>query len=159
MRSADTQAPPVLPDLSDTRIAFADKSDADLQRAYWLFRVVGNGTLSAVGEALSRFALWLHLPVKGLIKATIFKQFCGGETIAESLRTAEKLAKSGIGTILDHSVEGQDDEKALDDTVTEVLKTIRTAKERGDIPYCVFKPTGISRTQLLADVSAGKQLG
>ena len=159
LRSADTQAPPVLPDLSDTRIAFADKSDADLRRAYWLFRVVGNGTLSAVGEALSRFALWLHLPVKGLIKATIFKQFCGGETIAESLRTAEKLAKSGIGTILDHSVEGQDDEEALDDTVTEVLKTIRTAKERGDIPYCVFKPTGISRTQLLADVSAGKLLG
>lgn len=148
-----------LPDLGDTRIAFADKSDADLWRATWLFRIIGNPTISGIGQAFTKAAMALHLPVKGLIKATIFKQFCGGEDITESLRTAEKLGRSGIGTILDHSVEGQDDEAALDDTVKEVLRTIAVARERGDIPFCVFKPTGISRTQLLADVSAGKALG
>jgi proline dehydrogenase len=115
--------------------------------------------VSAAGQWLSQVAIRLHLPVKGLIKATIFKQFCGGEDIAESLRTAQLLAASGVGTILDHSVEGQDDEAGLDHTVTEVLRTIAVARERTDIPFCVFKPSGISRSQLLADVSAGKALG
>jgi len=151
-------SPRQLPDLSDTAIAFADKSNADLWRATWLFRIIGNPTVSSIGQGFTTVAMALHLPIKGAIKATIFKQFCGGETIAESLETAARLAKSGIGTILDHSVEGQDDEDALDDTVTEVLRTIAVAKERKDIPFCVFKPTGISRTALLADVSAGKSL-
>lgn len=159
-----TIAPPAaplaaLPDLQDTRIAFADKSNADLWRATWLFRIIGNPTVSSIGQSFTKAAMALHLPVKGLIKATIFRQFCGGEDITESLRTAEKLARSGIGTILDHSVEGQDDEAALDHTVQEVLRTIAVAKERKDIPFCVFKPTGISRTELLAVVSSGRALG
>lgn len=158
-----TIAPPAaplagLPDLQDTRIAFADKSNADLWRATWLFRIIGNPTVSGIGQSFTKAAMALHLPVKGLIKATIFRQFCGGEDITESLRTAEKLARSGIGTILDHSVEGQDDEAALDHTVQEVLRTIAVAKERKDIPFCVFKPTGISRTELLAVVSSGRAL-
>ena len=152
-------APPhQLPDLGDTAIAFADKSNADLWRATWLFRIIGDPTVSGVGQGLTKLALALRLPIKGVIKATIFKQFCGGETITESLGTAALLAKSGIGTILDHSVEGQDDEAALDDTVKEVLLTIAVAKERQDIPFCVFKPTGISRTRLLEDVSSGKAM-
>jgi proline dehydrogenase len=162
MPTADPVPPrerPTLPDLGDIRIAFAHKSDRDLWQAYWLFRIIGNPTLSAAGQWLSQVAIRLHLPVKGLIKATIFKQFCGGEDIDESLRTAQQLASSGIGTILDHSVEGQDDEDGLDHTVAEVLRTIAVAGERTDIPFCVFKPSGISRTQLLADRSAGKALG
>lgn len=156
--ASPASSPAGLPNLSDTAIAFADKSNADLWRATWLFRIIGNHTISSIGQGFTKVALALRLPIKGAIKATIFKQFCGGETIAESLETAARLGKSGIGTILDHSVEGQDDEDALDDTVTEVLRTIAVAKERTDIPFCVFKPTGISRTDLLADVSVGKAL-
>src|SRR5688572_19384506 len=74
-----------LPDLSDTRTAFAAKSDRDLWQAYWLFRIIGDPVLTKVGSTLSKVALALHLPVKGAIKATIFKQFCGGETVEESL--------------------------------------------------------------------------
>lgn len=147
-----------LPDLSNTAIAFRDKSNTDLWRATWLFRIIGNQTISRTGQAFTKVAMALHLPIRGAIKATIFKQFCGGENITESLETAAFLAKSGIGTILDHSVEGQDDEAALDHTVAEILRTIEVAKARKDIPFCVFKPTGISRSRLLADVSAGKQL-
>lgn len=147
-----------LPDLSDTRTAFAAMSDRDLWQAQWLFRIIGNPTLTAIGSNLSKAALWLHLPVKGLIKATIFKQFCGGETITESLKTAERLARSGVGTILDHSVEGQEDDETLDHTTDEILRTIDAARQRTDIPFCVFKPSGISPVQLLTDVSDGKKL-
>ncbi len=159
MRTPDenTPPPPAI-DLTDTRIAFANKSDLDLLKAYWLFRVIGNRTVSSIGQAFTKAALWLHLPIKGLIKATIFKQFCGGETISECMGTATKLAGSVVGTILDHSVEGQDEEEELDATVTEVLRTITVSRERTDVPFCVFKPTGISRTDLLEDVSEGKAL-
>lgn len=153
---AGTAAPtrPRTIDLQDTRIAFADKNDRDLWQAYWLFRIIGNPTLSGAGQAFTKAAMALHLPISGLVKATIFRQFCGGETIDESLATAAKLARSGIGTILDHSVEGADDEGALDHTVEEVLRTIAVAKGRTDIPFCVFKPTGIARVEILEKVSA-----
>ncbi len=144
-----------LPDLGDTRIAFAAKSDAELWKAQQLFRIIGNTTITAMGSGLTKVALALHLPITGLVKATIFEQFCGGETIEESLSTATRLAKSGIGTILDHSVEGQEDEGTLDHTLHEILRTITVAKQRKDIPFCVFKPTGIARFVMLEKASAG----
>lgn len=143
-----------LPDLSDTRIAFAHKSDRALWKAYWLFKIIGTPTITQVGAGLTKAALAMHLPIRGAVKATIFEQFCGGETIEESLKTAQVLAQSGIGTILDHSVEGADDEGSLDHTVEEVLRTIAVAKGRKEIPFCVFKPTGIARVEILEKVSA-----
>lgn len=151
-----TQA--ALPDLGDTRIAFADKTDRDLWQAYWLFRIIGNATLTKLGSSVSKAALALHLPIKGAIKATIFKQFVGGETVEECLRTATRLAKSHVGTILDYSVEGQDDETSLDATLEETLRGIAAAKGRAEIPFAVFKPTGVAATALLERVSNGAVL-
>ncbi len=150
--------PPVhnLPDLGDTRIAFAHKSDRDLWRAQQLFRIIGNPTVTALGSWATQAALTLRLPITGAVKATIFKQFVGGETIEESLHTAARLAKSGVGTILDHSVEGQEDEETLDHTVEEILRTIDAAKQHKEIPFSVFKPTGISRFALLEKKSEGR---
>ncbi|MBK8580688.1 MAG: proline dehydrogenase family protein [Flavobacteriales bacterium] len=147
-----------LPDLGNTQTAFAHKSNRDLLRAYWLYRVIGTPWLTNAGSFLTKLALGLHLPVKGAVKATIFKQFCGGETIEESMRTAEKLAESGVGTILDYSVEGEDDQAAMDATAEEVLRTIAAAKGNAHIPFSVFKPTGVVRTDVLEKVSAGTKL-
>ena len=153
-----TAPPPTvdaLPDLGDTRIAFAHMRDGDLWRAQQLFRIIGNPTITAVGSWATTAALALRLPVKRIIKGTIFKQFVGGETIEESLHTSARLAKSGVGTILDHSVEGQEDEDTLDHTVEEILRTIAAAQQHKEIPFSVFKPTGISRFALLEKKSAG----
>ena len=153
-----THAKGTLPDLGNTRTAFAHKSDGDLQRAFLLFRVIGTPWLTNVGSLLTKAALALHLPVKGIVKATIFKQFCGGETIGESLRTAHALARNGVGTILDYSVEGEDDQAAMDHTAEEIMRTIAAAKGNADIPFSVFKPTGVIRTDVLEKVSAGAKL-
>jgi proline dehydrogenase len=96
--------------------------------------------------------------VKGLIKATIFKQFCGGETIEESLKTAARLGKSGVGTILDHSVEGQEDDEALDHTVTGDPAHHRGRATAHGHPVLRVQTQGISPVQLLTDVSDGKTL-
>lgn len=153
-------APPStqLPDLGDTRIAFSQYTDRGLLRAYWLFRIIGIPWLSSVGGSVSKAALALHLPIKGMIKATIFKHFCGGETIEESLATAQKLGDGGLGTILDYSVEGQEDDDTLDHTTEEILASIAMAAKRKDIPFSVFKPSGISPTHLLSSVSEGRTL-
>lgn len=147
-----------LPDLGNTRIAFQHKSDRELWQAYWLFRVIANPTLTAIGSFLTKVALALHLPVKGVIKSTIFTQFCGGENIEDSLETSKRLAMGNVGTILDYSVEGQDDEASLDATTEEIVRTIAAAKGNPNIPFSVFKPTGIIRTDILELVSEGKKL-
>ncbi|MEO5584042.1 MAG: proline dehydrogenase family protein [Flavobacteriales bacterium] len=144
--------------MGDTRTAFAQKSDQELMQALWLFRIIGTPWLTSLGSAFTKFALALHLPVKGIVKATIFKQFCGGETIEESLVTAERLAQKGVGTILDYSVEGEDDQEAMEGTAAEILRTIAAAKGNPHIPFSVFKPSGVIRTDVAEKVSAGKEL-
>ena len=55
--------------------AFASKSDAEINQAYLLFRAIAIPTLVKYGGKLAEFALEYHLPVKGLIRSTIFQQF------------------------------------------------------------------------------------
>ncbi|MBU0694989.1 MAG: proline dehydrogenase family protein, partial [Bacteroidetes bacterium] len=102
----------------------------------------------------TKAALAIRIPISGLIKATIFKQFCGGETINECTSTIEKLADVGVGTILDYSVEGEEDEDAFDQTEKEIIYTIKKAVELPQaIPFCVFKVTGLARFGLLEKIN------
>ena len=91
----------------DTAIAFADKSNSDLKKRYWLFRMMNSETMNSFGTKMAELSLSWHLPVQWAIKATVFNHFCGGETIEECEKTINKLGASHIGTILDYSVEGK----------------------------------------------------
>jgi len=134
----------------DTEIAFRHSSNFDLKRAYWLFRMINVNFLVKIGPPITNFAIKIGLPIKGLIKATIFKHFCGGETIAECTGTIQNLYKGGVGTILDYSIEGEDDEKVFDNTRDEIIRTIELAAESRDaVPITVFKITGVGRFSLL----------
>lgn len=133
----------------NTKIAFDYKRDRELRRAYWLFKLVGSPTLVKMGKWVTHIALSLRLPVNGLIKKTIFQQFCGGETISECKATTEKLALYGVKSILDYSVEGQTSEKNFEATTSEIIATIQEAKNNADIPLTVFKVSGVSRFEIL----------
>ncbi|MCE3279997.1 MAG: proline dehydrogenase [Bacteroidetes bacterium] len=143
---------------NNTEVAFSGKSNNDLNRSYWLFKMVSNSTFVNLGKSLTTFAIKTYLPIKGLIKATIFKQFCGGETIEECDKAIKELAKFKIGTILDYSVEGKESEKDFDACKTETIHTIEKAKTNFNIPFCVFKVTGLARFELLEKVSAKETL-
>lgn len=93
-----------------------------------------------------------------MVKATIFKQFCGGEDIEDSMEASAQLAFHKVGTILDHSVEGEDSEEDLDDNMWEILKTVQAAADNKHIPFCVFKPSGVARFALLKKVNTGADL-
>ena len=133
----------------NTEIAFRHASNSDLKRAYWLFRVINVNFLVKIGPPITNFAVKIGLPIKGLIKATIFKHFCGGETIRECEATIKSLQKGGVGTILDFSIEGEDDEQVFDNTSEEIQRTIRRAAKEKSIPITVFKITGVARFSLL----------
>ena len=133
----------------NTEIAFKSKSDKDLKKAYWLFKIVGNPTMVKIGKSLTNFSLKIKLPIKGIIKNTIFHQFCGGETISDCHDTIELLGQFGVGTILDYSIEGKTSEEDFDATVKEIVSTLEEAKKSKHIPFGVFKVTGISRFDIL----------
>lgn len=127
----------------NTEIAFKSKSSKDLKRAYWLFKAVGNRSFVKFGKWATNLALNLRLPIKGMIKKTIFKQFCGGESIAESIHASNQLAKHNVKTILDYSIEGKTSDEDFDATVQEIKATILEGKNNPNIPFAVFKMTGI----------------
>ncbi len=145
-------------DFQDTATAFADKSDAEVKEKHRIFRLLNSPFLNAIGMQSAKWALSLGLPVEGLIKSTIFQQFCGGETIEECEPTINKLGAAGIGTILDYSIEGKSTEDDFDRTKEEIIRTIKRAKDDPNIPFAVFKVTGIAPLGTLERLSAKKKL-
>lgn len=137
----------------DTEIAFQAKSDWKLKKALFLFSVVKNPTISKVMTSLVKL-----FPIKPLIKATVFEHFCGGETIEESEKTIQELANYNVQTILDYSVEGAHDESSYDGTMEEIRRTIRNASEHSEIPFSVFKVSGIAPVEVLEKVQLGTKL-
>ena len=140
----------------NTEKAFKTKANPELKRSLWLFNIMGNPTLVKLLSKLTLFAINIGLPIKAPIKATIFKQFCGGETLEESEDVVNKLDKSHIGSILDYSVEGKDTEEDFTRTKNEVLKIIGLAKVNRAIPYTSLKLTGIAPSRLLEKI--GKKI-
>jgi proline dehydrogenase len=136
----------------NTQVAFSLKSDTELKRAYFLFNMIGSQSLVKVGTALTHFALKAHLPVEGLIRATVFDHFCGGVTEKDCLKVVDKLYTKGVSSVLDYSVEGKEEEAQFDAALAMTLKTIEFAKEREAIPFAVFKPTGFGRIDLYENV-------
>jgi proline dehydrogenase len=145
-------------DFHDTATAFADKSDEQLKEKYRTFKMMNSPFLSAIGTRAAKFALALNLPVQGLIKATVYEQFCGGETIDECETVIDKLAESRIGTILDYAVEGKSTEQDFDKTKDEIIRTVLRAKDDPKIPFAVFKVTGIAPLGTLERLSERRRL-
>lgn len=143
----------IMNQFENTEIAFARKSDVEMIKSFVLFRTMNSRTISRIGSTLTDIALTLSLPVGGLVKHTLFEQFCGGETLDECRKTMAELARYNVKSILDFSVEGKESEKSHDTAVEKILETLKEAKKDLNIPFIVFKPTGIARFKLLEKIS------
>jgi proline dehydrogenase len=142
----------------NTQIAFALKTDTELDRAYFLFKMIDNEPLVRIGTAVTNFALKAHLPVEGLIRATVFDHFCGGTTEEDCLSVVDKMFTKGVSSVLDYSVEGKEEEEQFDAALEMTLKTVEFAKERKAIPFAVFKPTGLGRFYLYEKIGEKQPL-
>jgi proline dehydrogenase len=143
---------------NNTQNAFSLKSDTELERAYFLFKLIANEPLVKIGSAVTNFALKASLPIEGLIRATVFDHFCSGINEDDSLKVVDSLFTKGVSSVLDYSVEGKEEEDQFDAVLEKTLKLIDFAKERSAIPFAVFKPTGFGRFKLYELVSEGKTL-
>jgi len=145
-------------DFSNTAIAFGARSDKSIKRAYWLFSMIKYNWIVKTGPILVNLGFRLRLPIEGLIRKTVFRHFCGGISINDCDKTIARLASENIGSILDYSVEGADDEKLFDQTADQIIQTIEKAKGNKSIPFAVFKVTGIARNAILEKVSKKEPL-
>ncbi len=145
-------------DFNNLEVAFRYKNNQELKFAYWLFRMVGKPGLVKLGKSLTNFSLALHLPVNWLVKPTVYRHFCGGETIAECMKVADKIEKFGVKCILDYSVEGGESPEAIEAALAETLRTIENARVNRNIPFTVFKPTAFTLEHILEKGSNGTLL-
>jgi len=133
---------------NNTQVAFSLKSDTELDRAYFLFKLIDSEPLVRIGTAVTNFAIKAHLPVEGLIRATVFDHFCGGVSENDCLPVVDKMFTKGVSSVLDYSVEGKEEEEQFDAALEMTLRTIEFAEEKQSIPFAVFKPTGFGRFEL-----------
>lgn len=142
----------------NTERAFMLKSDSELERAYFLFKMISKQPLVRIGTAATRFALNANLPVEGLIRSTVFDHFCGGVNEEDCLPTTDKLFSAGVSSVLDYSVEGKEEEASFDAVKGKVVSLTKFADEKDAMPIVVFKPSGIGRFALWQKVSEKKEL-
>jgi proline dehydrogenase len=146
------------PIFNNTQTAFKLKTDSELERAYFLFKMIANEPLVRIGTAATKFALNLHLPVEGLIRYTVFDHFCGGVNEEDCLPTVDSLYDVGVHSILDYSVEGKEEDKQFDATLAKVIELTKFAQHKDAMPFSVFKPTGLGRFKIWEKVSAKQTL-
>ena len=137
---------------NNTEKAFSLKSNSELNRAHFLFQMIGKPALVKIGTSLTNFALQFHLPVEGIIRKTVFDHFCGGVSEQDCLQVVAKMYIKGVSSVLDYSVEGKEEEAQFDACLKMTLKTIDFAEENKAIPFAVFKPTGLGRINLYEKV-------
>ena len=142
----------------NTEIAFKSKSNAQLKKAHYLFKVMGNPSLVKIGNSLTKIAIGIHFPVAWAAKPTLYAHFVGGETIADCNKAVEALGAFKVKAILDYSVEGKDDDDDIEKALTETINSIKNAGQNPNIPFAVFKPTAFGKSQILEKASEGDEL-
>ncbi len=146
------------PLFENTERAFCLKTDSELERAYFLFKMIAVQPLVRIGTAITKFALNASLPVEGLIRSTVFDHFCGGISEDDCLPVVDKLYNRGVSAVLDYSVEGKAEEAQFDACLDKVMELTDFAEEKEAMPISVFKPTGFGRFELWQKISEKKEL-
>lgn len=145
-------------DLEDTKIAFQNKRNRDLKWAHFLFTTLAKPPIVKTGKYFTDFALSTRFPIKWIVKPTVYKQFCGGETIQECDPIVGGMAKYNVKSILDYSVEGKENPEDIQAALEETLRTIENAAKNGNIPFAVFKPTAFGKSDILEKASTDQNL-
>lgn len=148
-----------LPDFNNTELAFKSKSDKELNAALWLFRAVASPFLANFGPKMLNFAFEMNLPfAESIAKKTLFNQFCGGTSIADTRSSSEKMFRYGVKTILDYSVEGEKNEASFEATCEEIIQTLIHGGKTESVAFTACKLTGLAKFDLLAKIQANVQL-
>ncbi|MCK9404338.1 MAG: proline dehydrogenase family protein [Chitinophagaceae bacterium] len=142
----------------NTENAFAYKTSKELKEAKFLFNTMGFPWFVQIGTRLTPFVMRTGLPVHGIIRKTIFKQFVGGETLEETAEVGAILGKYGVQVILDYGVEGKEGEDNYDRATEQFIRVINYAATQTNIPFISIKVTGLARFGLLQTLNEAPRL-
>ena len=142
----------------NTKLAFELKSNNSLRKSLFLFNIIKYPLIVKLSSFLMRLFLKLKLPVTPIIKSLLFDQFCVGLNEKESIMTVKKLSKFNLKSILHYHVEGYESEKSFDDCLANTIKTIKSASKTNNVPFTVFKPTGLGSLKLFHKIAQGSIL-
>ena len=142
----------------NTENAFAYKTSKDLKKAKFLFNTMSYPLFVPIGTRITPFILKTGLPIQGLIRDTIFRQFVGGETLSETAPICNLLGGYGVQIILDYGVEGKQDEADYDKAKVVFKEVIAYAASQPNIPFISVKITGIARFSLLQKLNDSPRL-
>lgn len=145
-------------DFNDTATAFSGRSDKALKWEYQLFSMMNNPTLTSMLTTLANLSIKMHLPVKWVIKKTVYEQFCGGETLEETQKVLAELERFGVSAIIDYGVEGKESTAEFERTRNELIRIIRFAAGKKNIPFISCKVTGLTAFSLLEKLNTGAAL-
>ena len=145
-------------DFNDTATAFSGRTDKALKWEYQLFRMMNHPVLTNVLTTMASLSIKMHLPVKWLIKKTVYEQFCGGETLEETKKVLAELEKFGISAIIDYGVEGKESEAEFERTKNELIHILQFAAGKKNIPFISCKVTGLTSFALLEKLNTGTAL-
>lgn len=144
---------------NNTQVAFADKTDSQLRKAYWMFKMIEQPTLTKIGTRILNFTVHNDFPLAdSVVKATLFEQFCGGETREESMKAVEKMYRRGVGSIFDYSIEGKEEEATFDAVCAEIKDIVKFSVNNPALPFIVFKPTAFGRIGIYEKVGKKVEL-
>lgn len=129
-------------DLKNTKIAYAYKSKKELKSALFVYRIITKPLMVKLGKVLLNIALAIRIPIKPFTNF-MFKQFCGGENLNEVLIISERIGKYNVKSIPDYSIEGVSEISTFNRLIDEVKKVIDISFQDKNIPFAVFKPTGL----------------
>jgi proline dehydrogenase len=144
--------PPI--SFDNTEFAFEYKSDEQLKKARFLFSLMAKLWIVRPGIRITPWAIKARLPIKGIIRKTIFAQFVGGETLEQTAAVAKKLAAYNVKIILDYGVEGKEGESNFEQACDEFIRVINYAATQPNIPFMSVKVTGFARFALLEKMHA-----
>ncbi len=144
---------PITLSFEDTETAFSYKSNAALSKAHLLFRMMNNNTLVKIGTRVTPWAMEIGLPIKGIVRSTIFSQFCGGETLDETQAIIDTLATHNVGVILDYGVEGKESDAEFERATQAFIRSMDFAGQHQSIPFVSVKVTGLTAFALLEKIN------
>ncbi len=145
-------------DFENTEYAFAIKSDKELKKSAWLFKMMSNPTLVNMGSSATLLALKMRLPITWAIKETIFEQFCGGTTLLKCVPTIDKMAKKGVTTMLDYGTEAKQTETDFNKTMRSIQDAIRFGQQNDTVQVVTMKLTGLMPFRLLEKLNNNEKL-
>ena len=146
------------PSFDNTQNAFAYKSTGDLKRARFLFSVIQSPLVVKLATKLTPALMQSGLPINGLIRNTIFKQFVGGETLEDSARVTKQLGSYGVQVILDYGVEAKEGEENFDAVTEKIIEAVEFAATEKNVPFVSVKLTGLASMNLLDTLNEAPRL-